>query len=155
LFHVQGPNWLYNTSWVKPAILIVAIWRGLGYSTLVYIAGLQNIPTVYYEAAEIDGANSIQKFFKITLPLLTPTSFYILITSCIGGLQMFVEPRILANDGGLEYSAATVVFYLWQKAFVNYEMGYASAVAWLLGLIIFIITLIQFKYANKWVYDVN
>lgn len=155
LFHIQGPNWLYNTTWVKPAIIIVTVWRGLGYSTLLYLAGLQNIPHVYYEAAEIDGASSLKKFIYITLPLLTPTSFYIVVTTCIGGLQMFVEPQILANNGGPEYSAATVVFYLWQKAFINYDMGYACAVAWILGAIIFVVTLIQFKYANKWVYGMD
>lgn len=155
IFGIQGPNWLGDAAYVKPALIIMGVWRGLGGGAILYLAGLQNIDSSLYEAVEIDGGNSFHKLRHITLPLLTPMSFYIIITGVIGHLQAFGDTLIMFEGGGPEYSAGTIVYYLWQKAFNSYQMGYACAVSWLLAISIFIITLIQFKFSNKWVYEAN
>ncbi len=151
----HGPNWLGDETMVKASLIIFMVWKGLGSSIILYLAGLQNIPRDYYEAAMIDGANGWQKFKSITLPLLSPVTFYILITSLIGGFQVFVEVKVMTPSGGPNYSAATVVFYLTEKAFDNWQLGYGSAVAVILAIIIFIITAINFKGQNKWVKTID
>ena len=151
----HGPNWLGDETMVKISLIIFMVWKGLGSSIILYLAGLQNIPRDYYEAAMIDGANGWQKFKSITLPLLSPVTFYILITSMIGGFQVFVEVKVMTPSGGPNYSAATVVFYLTEKAFDNWQLGYGSAVAVILAIIIFIITAINFKGQNKWVKTID
>ena len=152
---MHGPNWLGDETMVKVAMIIFMVWKGLGGSIILYLAGLQNIPRDYYEAAEIDGAGSWAKFANITWPLLSPVTFYILITSLIGGFQVFVEVQVMASNGGKNYSAATVVFYLYEKAFKNGQLGYGSAIAVILAIIIFIITAINFHGQNKWVKTID
>ena len=147
----HGPNWLGDEVWVKVAMIIFMTWKGLGTSIILYLAGLQNVPKDYYEAAEIDGATGWEKFRFITLPLISPVTFYILITSLIGGFQVFVEVQVMTTNGGTNYSAATIVYYLYDKAFSNGQLGYGCAVAVILAIIIFIITAINFKYQDKWV----
>ena len=147
----HGPNWLGDEHMIKVSMIIFMVWKGLGTSIILYLAGLQNIPRDYYEAAEIDGANAWEKFLNITLPLLSPVTFYILITSLIGGFQVFVEVQVMASNGGPNYSAATVVFYLYEKAFKNGQLGYGSAIAVILAIIIFAITALNFWGQNKWV----
>ncbi|ADL50999.1 carbohydrate ABC transporter permease [Clostridium cellulovorans] len=149
IFGIKGPNWLQNEHTIKPAIMVMSIWKGLGYSMLLYLAALQNVPKMYYEAATLDGASSFQLLRKITIPMVRPVTFFLVVTSIIGGSQMFIEPNIMTVDGGPMYSAGTIVYYLWQKAFGNFQMGYASAVAWVLGIFIFIVTLVQFKLNEK------
>ncbi|WP_227521956.1 carbohydrate ABC transporter permease [Bacillus solitudinis] len=153
LIGIEGPNWIRNESFVKPAIIIMGIWKGIGITIIFYLAALQNIPKQLYEAAEIDGANFLHKFRFVTLPLLTPITFFLIITGIINSLQIFVEIQIMVPDGGPNYAGASIVFYLWQKAFVYYEMGYASALAWVLGILMFIVTYIQFKLSTKWVHE--
>jgi len=148
---MHGPNWLGDEALIKVSMIIFMVWKGLGTSIILYLAGLQNIPRNYYEAAMVDGANKFQQFRNITLPLLSPVTFYILITSMIGGFQVFVEVQVMTTNGGIGYSAATIVYYLYQKAFESYQLGYASAIAIVLAIIIFIITLINFKGQDKWV----
>ncbi len=150
---MHGPNWLGDEVLIKVAMIIFMVWKGLGTSIILYLAGLQNIPRNYYEAAMVDGANGWQKFRNITLPLLSPVTFYILVTTLIGGFQVFVEVQVMTpnGNGGIGYSAATIVFYLYQKAFESYQLGYASAIAVILAIIIFIITLINFIGQDKWV----
>ncbi|MBQ1608113.1 MAG: sugar ABC transporter permease [Lachnospiraceae bacterium] len=152
---LHGPNWLGDEVMVKVAMIIFMVWKGLGGSIILYLAGLQNIPRDYYEAAEIDGAGNWAKFANITWPLLSPVTFYILITSLIGGFQVFVEVQVMASNGGKNYSAATVVFYLYEKAFKNGQLGYGSAIAVILAIIIFIITAINFHGQNKWVKTID
>ena len=145
-FKIQGPNWLEDEATVKPAIMMMSVWRGVGGTALLYLGGLQNLPKSYYEAAYIDGANAWTIFRKITWPLMRPISFFIVITGIIGGAQMIVEPQIMAPSGGNHYSAATIVFYIWQYAFGSADAkGYACAAAWVLAVIIFVVTAIQFK----------
>lgn len=147
----HGPNWLGDEAWVKVAMIIFMTWKGLGTSVILYVAGLQNIPKDYYEAARIDGANAWQSFKSITMPLVSPVTFYIMITSLIGGLQVFVEVQVMTTNGGTNYSAATVVYYLYDKAFSNGQLGYGCAIAVLLAIIVFIITAINFALQDKWV----
>ena len=150
---LHGPNWLGDEVLIKVSMIIFMVWKGLGTSIILYLAGLQNIPRSYYEAAMVDGATGWQKFKSITLPLLSPVTFYILVTTLIGGFQVFVEVQVMtpSGNGGIGYSAATIVFYLYQKAFESYQLGYASAIAVILAIIIFIITAINFVGQNKWV----
>ncbi len=151
----HGPNWLGDETMIKISMIIFMTWKGLGGSIILYLAGLQSIPKDYYEAAMIDGANAWEKFKAITLPLISPVTFYILITSLIGGFQVFVEVQVMAANGGPNYSAATVVFYLYDKAFKNGQLGYGSAVAVILAVIIFIITALNFYGQNKWVKTID
>ena len=145
-FGVKGPNWLQNEHTVKPAIMLMCVWRGVGNTALLYLGGLQNLPKSYYEAAVIDGASGWTIFRKITWPLMQPISFYIIITGIIGGAQMIVEPQIMTPTGGPDYSSATIVFYIWQKAFGSADLkGYACAASWVLAIIVFVVTAIQFK----------
>lgn len=151
----HGPNWLGDEVWVKVAMIIFMVWKGLGSSIILYLSGLQGIPKDYYEAARIDGASGWNLFRNITWPLVSPVTFYLLITGLIGGFQVFVEIVVMVPSGGLNYSAATVVFYLYDKAFSNNQMGYASAMAFVLAIIIFIITAINFVGQDKWVKTVE
>ncbi len=147
----HGPNWLGDEKMIKVSMIIFMVWKGLGGTIILYLAGLQNIPRDYYEAAEIDGASGWEKFLNITLPLLSPVTFYVLNTSLIGGFQVFVEVQVMAANGGPNDSAATVVFYLYEKAFKNGQLGYGSAIAVILAIIIFAITALNFWGQNKWV----
>jgi len=153
LFHIQGPGWLSDPMWVKPAMIIIGIWAGLGGSMLLFLAALQNISREYYEAAEIDGAGGLARFFRITLPMVTPVIFYMTIMGIIGGLQSFGLTYIMIPDGGPGYSSGTIVFYLWQQGFGQYKMGFASAVAWMLGIFIMGVTFVQFRLQDRWVYS--
>jgi len=151
----HGPNWLGDEILIRVSMIIFMVWKGLGTSIILYLAGLQNIPRNYYEAAMVDGANKWHQFKNITIPLLSPVTFYILVTSLIGGFQVFVEVQVMTNNGGIGYSAATIVYYLYQKAFESYQLGYASAIAVILAVIIFIITLINFTFQKKWVKTID
>ncbi|QYR22469.1 sugar ABC transporter permease [Paenibacillus sp. sptzw28] len=154
-FGIEGPSWLGNEAWIKAGLILMMVWKGVGASSIFYLAGLQNVPKSLYEAAEIDGAGRYGMFRHITFPLLTPMTFFLVITGLIGGFQLFVEVIIMASNGGdgPNNSAVTLVVYMFQKAFNYYEMGYASAMAWVLGIIMFIITFIQFKFQDKWVHE--
>jgi multiple sugar transport system permease protein len=151
----HGPNWLGDEHMVKISLIIFMVWKGLGGTVILYLAGLQNIPRDYYEAAMIDGANGWKRFTNITLPLLSPVTFYVLITSLIGGFQVFVEVQVMTPSGGPNYSSATVVYYLYEKAFTNGQLGYGSAVAVILAIIIFIITAINFWGQDRWVKTID
>lgn len=153
LFGITGPDWLGDPIWTKRMIVINISWKMIGIISIYFIAALKNVPTTYYEAARIDGATSWQQFKKITLPLLTPTIFYLVITGIIGSLQTFLEVNLFAPDGGRDYGVGTIVFYIWQKAFRSSQMGYACACATIFGLAMIIITVIQFSLSNKWVYE--
>ena len=147
LFGIDGPDWLGDPVWTKRMIVIMISWKMIGIISIYYIAALKNVPSTYYEAAQLDGATSWQQFRKITLPMLTPTTFYLLITGMIGSLQLF------APDGGRGYGVGTIVFYIWQKAFDSSQMGYACACASIFGLFIMILTIAQFAVSRKWVYE--
>ncbi len=142
------PGWLGSITWALPAIMIVAVWTGIGYATIVYMAGLQGIDKSYYEAAEIDGANSIQKFTKITVPLLRSTTFFLLVTSIISSFQVFGTVNIM-TDGGPGRATTVIAHYIYIAGFRYYKMGYAAAMSWFLLLFIFSVTLFQWRIQNK------
>ena len=148
-FGISGPDWLQDTATVKPAIIILAIWKGLGYSMLLYLAAIQSVPRSLYEAASIDGANGFQQFRAITLPMVRPVTFFIVVTNIIAGSQIFIEVNIMTPAGGPEFSSASLVFYIVRKAFRYQQMGYATSMAVVLGLIVFVITLIQFALNRR------
>lgn len=152
-FGVQGPNWLGDPVWIKRTIVIMIAWKLIGITSIYLLAGLKNIPETYYEAARLDGASSFQTFSRITLPLVTPIVFFLTIVGIIGSLQTFIEVQLFTTDGGRRYSAATVTYYVWQKAFVSNEMGLACSVALVFGLVILAVTILQFRVSNKWVYQ--
>ncbi len=150
-FHINGPNWLGSSTWAMPALIIQGVWGGLGTGMILYIAALKNVPRTFYEAADIDGANNWDKFWHITLPAISPTTFYLAITAVIGAMQAFV-PYMLMTNGGPDYSTTTIVLYLYNNAFKYMNMGYASAMAWLLFIVIMAMTIINFIVLSKWVH---
>ncbi|GAB3745858.1 sugar ABC transporter permease [Amycolatopsis oliviviridis] len=136
------------------AIAIMVNWRWTGYNALIVLAAMQAIPKELHEAALIDGAGTVRRFFGITLPLLKPTLIFVTITSTIGGLQIFTEPKLFdampgSNNGGSSNQFQTVTLYLYQTAFENYELGYASAIAWVLFLIIVLIAVVNFFLTGR------
>lgn len=147
---IHAIPWLNSTAWAMPAVILMAIWKHLGYDMIIYLAGLQGIPTALYEAAAIDGAGRWGKFWFITIPLLTPTTFFILIISIINSFQVFDLAFILTR-GGPGDATNTVVMYIYNQAFQFFQMGYAAAVAWVLFLIIMAITLVQWRGQKNWV----
>jgi len=148
---IVGPAWLNDEEWAMPAMIIQGVWGGLGFNMVLYLAALQGVPKSLYEAAEIDGAGSWKKFWYITIPGISPTTFFILVTSIIGALQDFPRFRIMTG-GGPNFSTMTIVYYLFENAFRYMNMGYASAMAWVLGCMIMILTLINFYFARRWVH---
>jgi multiple sugar transport system permease protein len=133
-------------------IVIMISWKMIGIISIYFIAALKNVPIEYYDAAAIDGATPMQQFRSITLPLLSPTIFYVVVTGMIGSLQTFVEVNLFSTDGGRGYGLGTIVYYIYQKAFWSSQMGYACAVATVFGLMILVLTIGQFVLSNKWVY---
>lgn len=147
---VQLPGWLSSPVWALPALIIMSLW-GVGGGMIIYLAGLQGIPTALYEAAEIDGANKFQSFFKITLPLITPVLFYNLVTGIIGTFQIFTTVYVMTAGGPAE-STLFYNLYLYNNAFRYHRMGYASALAWVLFLFVLVLTLLVFRSSAIWVY---
>lgn len=133
-----------------PAIFILSVWKQIGYNMVIFLAGLQAVPQSLYEATSIDGAGRWQRFQNITLPLLTRTTFFVLVISIIGSLQVF-DAVLVLTDGGPANATRTVVYHICKEAFVFLEMGYAAAVAWVLFLAVFLVTLLQWKLQGRWV----
>lgn len=152
---ISGVKWLTSFSGVIVAICLFSLWKFVGTPFLYYLIGLQGIPDGYYEAAQIDGANKIQTFFHITLPMLTPTLFFVITITTIKTFQIFDEPYIITN-GGPGNASRTLALHVYEKAFKAYEMGYASSVSVVLFIIVLVITIILYSTQNKWVtYDVE
>ena len=150
LVGIQGPRWLADPATALPALLIMSLW-GMGRSMIIFLAGLQDIPEPLYEAASMDGAGGWPKFWRITLPLLTPAIFFNLVLSIISTFQTFTS-AFVATDGGPLNSTLFFVLYLYRQAFQFFNMGYASALAWVLFAIIFGFTLLVVRSSNRWVY---
>ncbi|WP_374706690.1 carbohydrate ABC transporter permease [Paenibacillus sp. J2TS4] len=152
---LEGPNWLVDPLWTKPAIILMGFWA-TGTNTVLYLAALQDVPQTFYEAAEIDGAGRWQKFWNITLPSISPVTLFLLIIGLIGYFQFFTEGMIFAEAsqsvGGPENSLLFYAIYLYQTAFSFLNMGYASAMAWILFLFVMGMTLLVFKTSARWVY---
>ncbi|SEQ55726.1 carbohydrate ABC transporter membrane protein 1, CUT1 family [Faunimonas pinastri] len=146
-----GPNWLGSPDWSMSALIIMSVWAGFGYNMIIFVAGIEGIPKPLYEAARLDGAGPWVRFRHITLPLLTPSIFFATVMTLISSLQVFAQPYILTG-GGPGSSTTTIVYYLYQNGFQNYEMGYASAIAWSLFILIMGVTAVQFWFQKKWVH---
>lgn len=147
---IQGPRWLQDAAWSKPALILMGLW-GAGGGMIIWLAGLKSIPTSLYEAAEVDGASAIQQFFHITIPQLTPYIFFNLIMGLIGTFQIFAQAFIM-TQGGPVNSTTFYVYYLFNQAFRYGNMGYASAMAWVLFVIVLGITIFQIKLSKRWVH---
>jgi multiple sugar transport system permease protein len=145
------PGWLNSTDWALPAIMLVAIWQQIGYSMVLFLAGLQGIPQELYDAGELDGAVGWSKLRYLTLPLLSPTTFFILIISVIFSFQVF-DLTFIMTSGGPANATNTIVFNIYQNAFVFYRMGIATAIAWVLFIIVFVVTLVQYRVQRWWVF---
>jgi multiple sugar transport system permease protein len=150
---IQGPAWLRDPNWALVALIIMSFW-GVGGGMVINLAGLQGIPTELYEAASMDGANALQRFWRITIPMLSPVLFFNLVMGMIDTFQYFTNAYVMTN-GGPGRSTLFYNLYLFQNAFRYYKMGYASALAWVMFLIILILTLLIFKSSPYWVYYEN
>ena len=150
-FGIQGPGWLIDEKWAMPAIVLVSVWKDMGFFGLILLSGIVGIDRTYYEAADIDGAGGWVKFLKITLPLLTPSIFYVVIVAMINSFQLF--PQIMIMTGGGPNGATQVmVERIYQYGFRYFRMGYASAFSWILFAIIMVFTIIQMKGQERWVH---
>jgi multiple sugar transport system permease protein len=141
--------WLSSLKLALPSVVIMGIWKGVGFQMLVYLAGLQAIPKEFYEAAEVDGAGPWHRFSRITVPMLAPTTFFLLVISFIGSMQAFEQIYIMTNGGpptAQGGATTTAIFYIYQSAFKFFEMGYASALAYVLFAMLFVVTALQFRY---------
>lgn len=147
---IEGPQWLGSVKWALPSLIIMSLW-GIGGPMLIYLAGLQGIPTELYEAAEIDGASSWKRFQHVTVPQMSSVVFFNLIMGIIGTFQVFTAGYIM-TEGGPRYATLFYVLYLYNNAFRYFRMGFASALAWVLGVIILAFTLIVFRSSAMWVY---
>lgn len=151
LFGIEGPGWLTSEKWAMPAIVLVSVWKDMGFFGLILLSGIVGINKTYYEAASLDGANGWMKFMKITLPLLTPSIFYVLIVGMINAFQLF--PQIMIMTGGGPNGATQVmVERIYNYGFRYYKMGYAAAFSWILFVIIMVFTAIQMKGQERWVH---
>ncbi len=144
LFGINPIDWLGDPFWAMPSIIILAVWKNFGYNMIIFIAGLQNIPEELYEAADLEGASGFQKFIHITLPMLAPTTIFVSVITMIGYFQLFAEPYVMTQGGPLN-KTLSIVQYMYQEGFRWWNMGYSAAIAFVLFIIIFIGTLLQFR----------
>lgn len=156
LFGVDGPSWLLEPAWVKPALILMSMWA-VGANITLLMAGIRSIPNEFYEAAELDGATPIYQYYRITLPLLTPIIFFNVINGLIGSLQIFTQIYVMTGTGGASMggpnnASMMIVPYLFNNGFRFYKMGYASAIAWILFVLVMLLTLLVFRSSSAWVY---
>jgi len=149
-FGIRGPGWLSSTDWALPALIVMSLW-GVGGGMIIYLAGLQGIPTTLYDAAQVDGANAWNRLIHVTLPMMTPIIFFNLVMGVIGTFQYFTNAYVMTRGGPAD---ATLFYnlYLYQNAFNYMKMGYASALAWVLFVIVLLLTLLIFRSSAAWVY---
>ncbi|MCX8068617.1 MAG: sugar ABC transporter permease [Anaerolineae bacterium] len=145
------PLWHQSQLWSKPAIIFIGVWS-CGTMMMIYLAALCSVPTHLYEAALVDGASGWQRFWRITFPMISPATFYNLVVGIIATLQIFEQSYVLTDNGGPAQSTYFVAYYLWRSTFRFNKIGYGAAMSWILLVLILILTLIQFRLANKWVY---
>ncbi len=148
---IAPPDWLNSSFWAKPAVVLLTLWKNVGFTMVIYLAALQAVPDSLYDAAKVDGANPRQRFRFVTIPLVSPTTFFLLVIQMIGAFQLFAEPFVMTR-GGPAQATLSIVYYIYQNAFNFQRMGKATAIAWLLFAIIFIFTLIQTRLQRRWVH---
>lgn len=150
LFGIDSVSWLDNPVTVKFVLASMVVWRWTGYNAIIYLAGLQRIPSTLYEAATIDGANRIQMFFRITIPLLRPIILFTVIMTTIGSMQLFTEPQVLlGNTGGVGNAGMTLTLYMYNQAFIQSQFGYSAAVSWVMFIIIGLFSLLNWKIVQR------
>lgn len=149
----KGPEWFLDPQYAIVAVIIISLW-GVGSGMVIYLSGLQSIPTSLYEAADLDGCNRSQRLFRITIPMMTPIIFYNLVVGIIGTFQLFTQVWVLTK-GGPHHATEVFNIYMYKVAFENQQMGYASSMAWVLFLIILVITSLVFRSAKSWVHYEN
>lgn len=143
--------WLGSTQWAMPSVAIMSVWKRVGYSMVLFLAGLQGIPDVFYEASTIDGATPMQQFWHVTLPLVSPTTFFVSVTSVISAFQAFAQIYVM-TEGGPAYSTTTLGYYVFVNAFEWFRMGFAASAAYVLFALILVVTLVQFRLQREWVF---
>jgi multiple sugar transport system permease protein len=149
---IDGPGWLTSRQWAIPSLILIGLWASIGGGRMIiFLAGLQGVPKELYESAELDGATAIQRFFKITLPMISPVILFNLILGVIGSFSVFTISYI-ATNGGPNYATWFYMLHLYYNAFSYFQMGYASALAWIFFLLIFVLSFIQIRLSNRWVY---
>lgn len=151
LVGIDNIPWLNSSAWSPVAVIITDVWKDIGFYIVVFIGGLQTIPGDLYEAAEVDGSNRFQRFFYITLPLLSPTILFLSVIGLIGAVQIFAQPQVLTM-GGPGDATRTVVMYIYEQGFKFYSMGYASTIALSLFIVLFGLTVLQFLFSRRWVF---
>lgn len=142
------PGWLADFKWSLPSIMIIYIWQQVGYYSIVFLAGLKGLPEDVYEAAKVDGASPIRQFFSITIPLISPTTFFLTIMGIIGSFKVFDQISVL-TQGGPGSSSSVMAYYVYRTAFDYFDMGYANTLAWALFVLVFLVTLIQWKLQDR------
>ncbi|MBC8263807.1 MAG: sugar ABC transporter permease [Anaerolineales bacterium] len=149
---IRPPDWL-SSAWAKPAVVLLTLWKNTGFTMVIYLAGLQAVPQELYDAAKVDGANAWQRFRRITVPMISPTTFFLLVIQMIGAFQLFSEPYVMTRtQGGPLQATLTIVYYIYQNAFEFGRMGKASAMAWVLFTLVFTFTFIQTRLQRRWVH---
>ena len=151
LVGIAGPAWLADTRTAMPAVIIMSIWKGLGYNMVIFLAGLQGIPQELYEAAKIDGAGAWAQFRYVTLPLVSPTTFFVVVLSTIAAFQVFDQTYVMTG-GGPAYSTTTLALFIYQNAFQWFHMGYAAALSYVLFAAVAVVTLVQFRVKGRFVF---
>lgn len=146
-FHISGPNWLADTTWALPTIILLGIWKRIGFNLVIYLAALQSIPTVYYESAMVDGANAVKKFWYITIPILKPTTIMLFILSIIDSFLVFDQVIVLTRGGPVN-ATEVIGWYMYNNAFTFQRMGYGSAISVVIFIIIAGLTIIQWRFVG-------
>lgn len=149
LVGIDGPNWLTSEDWALPAVMIVSVWKSVGYNMMLFLAGLQGISESYYEAAKLDGANWWQRLRYITVPALRPTTLFVTVMTVIGSFQVFDQVMVMTG-GGPARSSSVLVHYIYENGFKFYDMGYASALGWVLTVLVLFLTLLQFRVSKSY-----
>ncbi len=148
---IRPPDWLNDPDWAKPAVVILTLWKNTGFTMVIYLAALQGVPAELYDAAKVDGASAWQRFRSVTFPMVSPTTFFLMVIQMIGAFQLFSEAFVM-TQGGPAQATLTIVYYIYQMAFEFQRMGRGAAVAWVLFIFIFIFTLVQTRLQRRWVH---
>ena len=148
---LRPPDWLNDPDWAKPAVIILTLWKNTGFTMVIYLAALQGVPTELYDAAKVDGASAWQRFRFVTFPMVSPTTFFLMVIQMIGAFQLFSEAFVM-TQGGPAQATLTIVYYIYQLAFEFSQMGKGAAVAWVLFIFIFIFTFVQTRLQRRWVH---
>jgi len=152
--YLTPPDWLNDPKWAKPGVVLLTLWKNVGFTMVIYLAALQGIPQTLYEAAKVDGASTWQRVRHVTIPLVSPTTFFLLVIQMLGAFQIFEEPFVMTanTQGQVPPASLSIVIYIFQNAFSFQRMGKAAAIAWVLFAIVFALTLIQLRLQRRWVH---